>query len=277
MAAHYDTAIVPARPKKPRDKAKVEVAVQIVQRWITARLRNRRFFSLAELNQAIRELIDRLNKRVTRHLGASRRDIFEAVERAALKPLPQAAYVFSEWRQRTVGFDYHVDIDRHYYSVPHALLREKVWVRLTERGVEIFHKGERVAAHVRTSGNRRHTTVAGHMPANHKSYAEWSPEKLRRKAAHIGSNAEALVQVIMAERKHPAQGFRAALGILALARPHGPEALEAACERAIEINARTYASVKSILANNLHRKRPDPPAEGPAITHANIRGPAYYH
>jgi transposase len=277
MAAHYDTAVVPARPRKPRDKAKVEVAVQIAQRWIAARLRNQRFFSLTELNAAIRVLLDRLNDRVTRHLGASRRHIFEAVERAALKPLPKTAYVFSEWRQRTVGFDYHVDIDRHYYSVPHTLLREKVWARLTERGIEIFHKGERVAAHVRTSGNRRHTTVLDHMPASHKSYAQWSPEQLRRKAAKVGPNAEALVQVIMAERKHPAQGFRACLGILALARSHGDAALEAACERALIINARTYSSVKSILANNLHRIRPDPAAEGPAITHTNIRGPAYYH
>jgi transposase len=146
LATHYDTAVVPARVRKPKDKAKVEVGVQIVQRWILARLRNRRFFSLGELNEAIRELTERLNDRVTRHRGSSRRKLFEDIERAALKPLPVTAYEFCEWRQRTVGMDYHVDIDRHYYSVPHSLLRKKVWARVTERTVEIFHVGQRVAA-----------------------------------------------------------------------------------------------------------------------------------
>jgi transposase len=277
MAAHYGAAIIPARPRKPKDKAKVEVGVQIVQRWIVARLRNQRFVSLSELNAAIRVLIDALNDRVTRHLGASRRQLFEMVEKPALRPLPTEPYVFSEWRQRKVGFDYHVDVDRHYYSVPHALLRETVWVRLTERTVEVFHGGQRVAAHARTSGNRRHSTVMAHMPQSHQRYAGWSPEKLAAAAARIGPNVAALIELILRERKHPAQGFRASLGVLGLARGHGAAALEAACGRALEINARSYSSVKSILANNLHRHRPDAAAEGPAISHANIRGARYFH
>ncbi len=277
MAAHYDTAVVPARPRKPRDKAKVEVAVQIVQRWIVARLRNRRFFSLAELNEAVRDLVDQLNDRVTRHLGASRRQIFEAIECAALKPLPQTPYVFAEWKRRVVGFDYHVEIEKHYYSAPYALLREPVWVRITERTVEIFHKGARAAAHARTSSNHKHTTVRDHMPSSHKRYADWSPAKLQLSAAKVGPNTEALVDVILRARRHPEQGFRSCLGIMRLAKPHGREALEAACERALEINALTYSSVKSILQNNLHRKRPEQAADGPAITHTNIRGPGYFH
>ncbi len=257
--------------------AKVEVGVQIVQRWILARLRNRRFFSLSELNEAIRELTERLNDRVTRHLGSSRRKLFEEIERAALKPLPATPYEFCEWRQRTVGIDYHIDIDRHYYSVPHSLLKEKVWARITERTIEIFHIGQRVASHVRTSSNRRHTTVMEHMPANHQFYAGWSPEKLNRLAEKVGPNAVTLVEVIMRERKHPVLGFRACLGILNLVKGHGAEALDAACERALIINARTYSSVKSILANNLHRKRPEKAEDGPAISHANIRGAGYFH
>ena len=277
LAAHYDVAVIPARVRKPKDKAKVEVGVQIVQRWIVARLRNRRFFSLRELNEAIRELNERLNDRVTRHLGSSRRKLFEDVERAALRPLPITPYEFSEWRQRTVGVDCHVDIDRHYYSVPHSLPKEKVWAGITERTVEIFHVGQRVAAHVRTSGNRRHSTVMEHMPATHRFYAGWSPESLKRRAVKIGPNAVTPVEVIMRERKHPVQGFRACLGILDLVKGHGPAALDAACERALIINARTYSPVKSILANNLHRKRPEQAEDGPAISHANIRGARYFH
>ena len=277
MAAHYDTAVVPARPRKPRDKAKVEVAVQIAERWIIARLRNCRFFSLSEINEAIRELLCRLNGRVTRHLGASRRALFEELERPALKPLPQVPYVYAEWRQRAVGLDYHVEVDKHYYSVPYALLREQVWVRITARTVEVFHRGARVAAHARTSSNRQHTTLRDHMPSSHRRHADWTPEKLRRQAAGIGPGTSTLVEVILRERTHPEQGFRSCLGILRLARTHGRDRLEAACTRALEIGARSYTSVNSILRNNLDRRRPEDAADGPAITHLNIRGAGYFH
>jgi transposase len=265
------------RPRKPRDKAKVEVAVQIAQRWIVARLRNRRFCSLSELNTAIRALVDGLNDRVTRHLGASRRQLFEQIEKAALRSLPAAPYVFAEWKQRTVGLDYHVEVEKHYYSVPHGLLREKVWARITERTVEVFHKGARVAAHARTSGNRQHTTVRDHMPSSHRRYGDWTPDRLRKWGDDIGPCTGALVEVILRERRHPEQGFRSCLGILRLAKVHGPADLEAACERALAINARSYKSVASILKNNLHRRRPEQAADGPAITHPNIRGSGYFH
>jgi len=277
MAAHYDTAIVPARPYKPRDKAKVEGAVLIAQRWIVARLRNRQFFSLDDLNAAIRDLNNQLNSKTTRHLGASRRDLFERLDKPALKPLPVEAYVYAEWKQCSVALDYHIDVERHYYSVPHQLLRQKLWVRITSRTVEAFHKGKRVAAHARVSSNYQHTTCKDHMPSGHRQYADWTPERLRRQAARFGPNTATLVEVILRERRHPEQGFRACMGIVRLAKTHGPERLEAACERALEINARSYGSVKSILQNNLERRRRQRATEAPAINHPNIRGARYFH
>ena len=277
MAAHYDTAIMPARPRKPRDKAKVEVGVQVVERWILARLRNRRFFSLAELNQAIHELLEEVNRRVTKHLGASRRQLFEALDQPALKPLPGQAYQYAEWKECRAGLDYHVEVAKHYYSVPHALAKQKLWARITERTVEIFHKGKRVAAHMRGSGSRRHTTVAEHMPSSHRRYANWTPERIRRDAAANGPHTKILIDVILRSRPHPEQGFRSCIGILRLAKPHGPERLEAACERALEIGARSYSSVASILKNNLDRRTPRRATDGPAIDHPNIRGPQYFH
>ena len=277
MAAHYDTAIVPARPYKPKDKAKVEGAVLIAQRWIIARLRNQRFFSLDDLNAAIRDLNSQLNSKITRHLGASRRDLFERLDQPALKPLPVEPYIYAEWKQCSVALDYHIDVDRHYYSVPHQLLRQKLWVRITARTIEAFHKSKRVAAHARISSNYQHTTVREHMPSHHRKYADWTPERLRQQASRIGPNAGVLVEVIMRERRHPEQGFRACLGIVRLAKSYGTERLDAACERALEINARSYSSVKSILKNNLDNRRRQRATDGPAITHNNIRGARYFH
>ena len=277
MAAHYGTAIVPARPRKPRDKAKVEVAVQVATRWIVAKLRNRRFFSLAELNAAIRELVTQLNDRITRHLGTSRRALFDEIERPALKPLPVEPYVYAEWKECKVAFDYHVEVEHHYYSVPHTLLRERVWVRIAAHSIEVFHRGNRVAAHMRASSDRRHTTMPEHMPSSHRRYADWTPERIRRQAGEIGRNTAALLEIIMRERPHPEQGFRACVGIIRLAKSYGRERLEAACGRALEIGARSYTSVNSILKNNLDARRPAAAADGPSITHRNIRGSGYFH
>jgi len=277
MATHYGTAIVPARPYRARDKAKVEVAVQIATRFIIAKLRNRQFFALSALNAAIAELVAQINDRMSRHLGANRRALFRDLERSALKPLPAEPYVFAEWKECRVGLDYHVEIEKHYYSVPHPLLREKVWARITARTIEVFHRGQRVAAHVRSSSNRKHTTVREHMPSSHRRYADWTPERLRRQAGETGRHTAALVEIILRERTHPEQGFRACVGILRLAKTYGRERLEAACARALEIGARSYSSVNSILKNDLDRRRPATPADGPAIAHDNIRGPTYFH
>jgi transposase len=246
MATHYGTAIVATRVRKPRDKAKVEVAVQLVQRWVLARLRHRRFFSLAELNGAIGELIETLNSRPMRHLGASRRDLFEATERSALLRLPTEPYVYAEWRRCRAGIDYHVEVYGHWYSVPSRLMRETIEARITEQTVELFHRGTRVASHLRSSLRGRHTTIAEHMPSAHRRYADWTPTRLMREAAVIGPSTTALIEQILHAKPHPEQGFRACLGILRLVRAWGAERVEAACQRRIDIGARSYSSIASI-------------------------------
>ena len=213
LAAHYDTAVVPARPYKPRDKAKVEVGVQLIERWIIAKLRNRRFLSLAELNEAIRECLDVLNARHTRHLGASRQDLFDQLDHPKLKQLPAEPFPYAEWSERRVSLDYHIEVDKHYYSVPHKLLREKVWARTTPRTVEVFHRAKRVASHIRSSSNRRHTTVPDHMPKAHQRYAGWTPERIVRQAGEIGPSTSALVEIILRKRRHPEQGRLSLSGV----------------------------------------------------------------
>jgi transposase len=277
MAAHYGTAIVPARPRKPRDKAKVEVAVQVVERWILAKLRHRRFFALAELNHAIAGLVDELNRKPSRHLDASRRQLFEQIDQPALRPLPAEPYEYAEWKECRVGIDYHVEVDKHYYSVPHSLVRQPITARITAATIELFYRGRRVAAHLRSYAPRRHTTIAEHMPSAHRRYAGWTHERLRGAAADIGPATARLVDTILERKPHPEQGFRACLGIIRLLKSYGRARLEAACARALRINGLSYSSVASILKNNLDRHRPATAADGPVIEHANIRGPDYFH
>jgi transposase len=279
MAAHYGTAILPTRPHRPRDKAKVEACVLIVERWLIGRLRDRRFHSLAELNAAISELLTRLNEaRPIRRLGRTRRQLLEELDRPALKPLPTEPYVFAEWRMRRVGIDYHVEIEDHFYSVPYQFARSEVEVRLTGRTVEILVKGERIAAHLRGSGNGKHTTIPDHMPSSHRRYADWTVGRIRRDAALIGPSTAALCELILERRPHPEQGFRSCLGILRLARAFGVARLEAAATRAIEIGALTYGSIRSILDRKLDRSAASPrAADGAPIIHPNIRGARYYN
>ena len=277
LATHYRTAILPTRPRKPRDKAKVEVGVLVVERWILARLRNRRFFSLAELNQAIAELVAALNTRPMRRLGVSRRDLFLELDSPALKPLPDQPFEYAEWRVRRVGLDYHVDIDGHYYSVPHRLIREQLDARITAHTIELFRKGERVAVHLRGTGRGRHTTIPEHMPSSHRRYAEWTIERILRDAAAIGPSTAKLAALILETRPHPEQGYRACLGILRLARQYGADRLEAACDRGLDIGARSYGSIQSILKHGLDRRPPQPLQRELLPDHPNIRGSRYYH
>lgn len=279
MAAHYGITLLPARPRKPRDKAKVESAVLIVERWLLGRLRRQTFFSLAEVNAAIEAMLENLNdERPLRRLGVTRRKLFDEIDRPALRALPAEPYEYCEWRLRRVGIDYHVEIDAHYYSVPYRFARAEVEARLTVRGVEIFHKGERVAVHLRMSGNHKHTTIPEHMPSSHRRYAGWTIERIREDARKIGPATAALCEQILEARPHPEQGYRACLGVVRLAGPYGPERVEAAAERAIAIGAKTYGSVKSILDNKLDRKpAPKRDADAAPILHPNIRGPRYYH
>jgi transposase len=278
MAAHYGTAVVPTRVRKPRDKAKVEVGVQVVGRWILACLRNRRPFGLEEANRAVRELLERLNARPMRRLGTSRRELFERLERGALLELPPEPFEYAEWRRCRVGLDYHVEVLGHWYSVPHRLARAVVDARVTERGVELFHDGVRVATHPRSPTRHRHTTIPDHMPSAHRRHADWTPARLRREAAAIGPATAGMVEAILAAKPHPEQGFRACLGILGLVRGYGAARLEAACARGLDIGARSYGSIASILRNGLDRAyAPEPVPDTPPIRHPNIRGGGYYH
>jgi transposase len=276
MARHYRTAIVPARPYKPRDKAKVEVGVQVVGRWILARLRHRRFFSLAELNAAIRALLDDLNNRLMRGWGLSRRTLYEQLDRPALVALPPSPYEYAEWKRCRVGLDYHVEIAKHYYSVPHQLLRQEVEARITAATVEIFHRGKRVASHQRSLRPHRPSTIADHMPSAHRRYRDWTHERIRREAASVGPDTAALADVILRSRPHPEQGFRSCIGVLGLVKRFGAARVDAACARALVLGTRSYSSVAAIL-NNHREHAPATPAEAPILIHENIRGPGYYH
>ena len=275
LAEHYDTTILPARPRRPRDKAKVEVAVQVVERWILARLRNITFFSLAELNKAIRALLIDLNARPMRHLGKSRYEIFAAIEQDALASLPAASFEYAEWKTAKVHPDYHIEADRAFYSVPHALIGRRVQVRLSYQAVEIFHNHKRVASHVRRSQRGGYVTIAAHMPKGHRRYADRTPQNLIMRANRIGPNTTRLVEHVMRNYTHPEQGYRSAMGIVSLARRYQELRLENACKRALAINAISYSSVNAILKSGLDRAKPtrDPTAPPP---HNNIRGRDYY-
>jgi transposase len=278
LADHYGCVVLPARVMKPRDKAKVEVAVQIVQRFVLAKLRHRRFFSLADLNAAIRDCVAAINTKVMRHVGKSRNELLETIDRPALNALPTTPYSYAEWKRARVAPDYHIEVADHYYSVPSKLIREMVEARITSATVEIFHKGQRIASHAFSPVRNRHTTITEHMPSAHRRYAEWTPAKMMSEAALIGPAAIALVEAIMKAKPHPEQGFRSCLGIISLVRTYGSERVEAASRRGNDIGATTYGSIKSILQNGLDKayassKAPD----GPPIRHANIRGRGYYH
>ncbi|MDP2663170.1 MAG: IS21 family transposase, partial [Dehalococcoidia bacterium] len=258
------------------DKAKAEVGVLVVERWILARLRKRRFFGLADLNQAIRKRLDELNDRTMEHLGKSRREYFDELDRPALKPLPAEPYVFALWKKAKVHIDYHVEFGKHYYSVPHQLIGEKVFIRDTEHTVEIFHKHRRVASHPRSRARGRHTTQIEHMPSNHRQYAEWSPERFLKWAEAIGPQTRGVIGAALNSRRHPQQAYRTCLGILGLAKRFTRERLEAASGRALASGICSYKGVKNILHTRLDQVPLEEPVSKRLDPHANIRGPSYY-
>lgn len=277
MAAHYRVAVIPARAGKPRDKAKVEVGVLIAERWIIASLRNRTFFSLAEANVAIRERLEWLNQRPFKKLPGSRRSLFEEIDRPALRPLPERAYEFATWKTAGVNIDYHLEVERHWYSVPYQLVGERCDVRCTTTTVEIFNRGRRVASHLRSHQPHRYTTDAAHMPDSHRRYGQWSPSRIIHWADRSGPSTGQLVRAILESRPHPEQGFRACLGILRLGSRYGEDRLEAAARRALAVRALSFRSVESILKNGLDRQPlPGPPPPASTRHHDYLRGAAYY-
>lgn len=277
LAVHYGVAVLPARVRKPRDKAKVEAGVLLAQRWILARLRYQRFFSLDEVNRAIRLLLAELNQRPFKRLPGSRQSAFETVDRPALKPLPPTRYEFAEWKRATVGIDYHVEVDRHYYSVPYRYARQPVEARFTATTVELFHHGERLASHPRSRVPGGHTTVAAHLAPAHQIVAGWNAQRFLDWAAQIGPQTQTVIARVLQARPHPQQGYRTALGILRLAKAYGNARLEAACQRAARFQTLTYRSLASILKHGLDRQTPTPTQAPLPLHHANVRGPAYYH
>jgi transposase len=278
MAAHYGTVVIPARVRKARDKAKVEAGVLLVERWILAALRNHTFWSLADLNEAIRGLLTRLNERRFQKLPGNRREMFETLDRPALLPLPTTPYVYEEWSYARVGIDYHVEVDGHYYSVPYALVKKKVDIRVTGATVEVLFKHNRVASHAKSFLKGKHTTLPEHMPSSHRRYAEWTPERILRWAATVGPETAGHVAAIMEHRTHPEQGFRSALGIMRLAKEYDNDRLETACKRASKYRLYSYKGVASILKTGADKLdiRKSTPSAAP-IVHDNIRGPGYYH
>jgi transposase len=276
MASHYGLALIPARPYKPRDKAKVEAGVLLAERWIMARLRKRHFTSLAEANEAIAELVALANAKPFKKLDGSRLSVFEELDRPALRALPEQPYEFATWKKAKVNIDYHVEVDRHYYSVPYRLAREVVEVRLTSQTVEVFFKNQRVAAHVRHYTRGRHSTDVAHMPASHRRYLEWTPGRIVAWANKNGPMTGAFINELLESRPHPEQGFRSALGVMGLAKKYGPSRLEAACTRALTLRSFSYSSVASMLKHGLDQRALVAGTTRAHPVHENIRGPNYY-
>ncbi len=277
LATHYGAVVVPARPGKAKDKAKVESMVLVAQRWILARLRNCQFFELAELNAAISKLLEDLNGRPLQKLGVSRRELWERLDRPALKPLPETRYQLARWTKCRVNIDYHVEVARHPYSVPYQLVGEELEARYTAAVVEIYYKGRRLESHTRRYDHQP-STKPEHMPSSHRAHAEWTPSRLIHWAEKTGPAAGRLVAGILRSRPHPEQGYRACLGLMRLGRRYGPERLEAACDRAELMRSYSYRTVKNILASAQDRLpfEDESPAPAPTPAHQNIRGAEYY-
>lgn len=278
LCDHYDVAVLPARPAHPRDKPKVEVGVLVVERWILARLRNRRFFSLGELNCAIAELLTDLNARGFKKLPGSRASAFQTLDQPMLRALPATRMQIARFKRARVNIDYHVELDSHYYSVPHRLARTEVELRVTTSTVEAFAGQQRVAVHAYSARRGAHTTVAEHMPASHRAHRDWTPQSLIAWAERVGVACATVVRWQMEHRPHPEQGYRACLGLRSLARRYGNDRLEAACVRALEIRSPSYRSISSILATGMDRQPATAPASAGAMPeHENVRGPKYFH
>jgi len=276
MAAHYDTSILAARPATPRDKATAESAVQVVTRWILARLRHQRFDGVAQVDAAIADLLPQLNDRPFQKLPGSRASVFAEIDAPALRPLPTSRYELARFKTVKVHIDYHVEIEAHRYSVPHPLVGQTLEARITARGIELLLRAQRVAAHARSSKRGGYTTVEAHMPAAHRAHKEWTPARLIEWGARIGVATAEVVERILRQFKHPEHGYRSCLGLISLAKRYGNSRLEVACQRALAINACSYRNVRDILANHQDRVATAPTTDWTSPAHANVRGPGYY-
>lgn len=288
FAAHYGCAVIPARPRKPQDKGKVEVGVQVVERWILAKLRHQQFFSLADLNIAIADLLEDLNTRPFKKLPGNRRSAFEAIDRPALRPLPSSLFELCFWKKARVGVDYHVELEHHYYSVPYLFAGKAVELRYTASMIEILCEGKRIAAHQRVrrigyqQGLSSQTTVSEHMPKSHQVHLEWTPSRLINWGNTIGLSTGILVAHLLSSKPHPEMGYRSCLGLLSLSKTYSKERLEAACTLAVASKAMTQKSVRNILVTKLDlatstSSTKPTRSEQKLPLHENVRGPGYYH
>ena len=277
LARHYGCAVIPARARKPRDKAKVENAVLVVERWILAVLRKRQFFSLVELNQAIHELLTKLNSRPFKKMEGCRADQFANLDKPKLKPLPEKMFEISEFKIARVNINYHIEVTTHNYSVPHTYVQKKVEIRYTPTTVEVFYRSKRIASHLRSRANWGYTTLHEHMPRSHREHVAWTPERMSRWAAQAGPKTQEVAEAIMASKPHPQQAYKSILGIIRMGQSYGADRLESACSKALAISSPNYTSIKSILKRSLDRVERivmHPPTKLP--THSNIRGQGYF-
>ncbi len=280
LAAHYGVAVIPARPYKPKDKAKAEVAVQIVERWIMARLRHQTFFTLSALNGAISDLLEDLNQRPFKQLPGCRRSQFEQLDKPVLQPLPRQPYQYTEIKQAKVHIDYHVEYHKHYYSVSHHLVKQVVEIQASDTVVTVYHRGQRVASHARSFIQGGHTTCPEHMPRSHRKMQEWSAERFLRWAGDIGSETQTVVHALLQQKRHQEQNYRSVLGLLDLANKYGRDRLNRACGRALLIGSPKRHSVESILKKGLDQAPLETTEEQLSLHldhHENVRGGDYYH
>jgi len=271
---HYGVAMLPARVKQPRDKGLGENAVQQAERWILAPLRHETYFSLYDLNQDIARQLQFLNQRERSDNGHTRRDLFEELDRPVLKPLPSRPFEYLEVKNATVHLDYHVQFHDHFYSVPHALLGQKVLIKASEHTITIYSQHQAVASHLRVD-RHGYSTTEDHMPPNHRFVSDWSPQQFLRWAENVGPETRKLIAGVLESSPIPQQRYRACLGILKLANRHSPELLEAACARALEIQAPTYRVIKNMLENQKDMLAGMIAPQLP-INHKHVRGDQYY-
>ncbi len=276
FARHYGTSVLPARPHHPQDKAKVESAVQVVERWILMRLRHQRFASVDDVNEAIAPLLDLLNHKPFQKLPGSRASTFAEIDAPALQPLPRQSWEFATYKTVRVHIDHHVEIEGHRYSVPQSLVGQSLEARITATAVEIVHRGHRVAAHRRCAHKGGFTTLPEHMSAAHRAHREWTPERLIDWGNSIGAACGSVIRRLLEERRHPEHGYRACLGLLSLAKKYGKPRLEAACLIALELGTSRYSHIKDILDNRRDKAPQQAASDWTSPPHAHVRGPGYY-
>ncbi len=276
MAEHYELAIIPARPRKPKDKAKVELSVKLVQRWILAKLRHRQFYSIAELNQAIKPLLDELNNRKIQHLSKSRRLLYEQMDKPALRSLPTQPYLYKEFKLCRVNIDYHVQLEKAYYSVPYQLTGKEVELRYSESSVEIFYQNKRVALHQRLHLPGSYSTKSEHMASAHRAYAKWTPSRLINWSKSFGINTKILIETILTKKPHPEMGFRTSLGILNAAKDMDKTIVEAVAKKMIALNVYRVSNFKAIVKSKSYLRDKPATVNTPEGNHENVRGQAYY-